>query len=274
MSSGKKISKKHTLNSEGSKRAWLSTSALKWWCITIVLLIGVVAYVAYRSFVNSYFLMLMAKYGAVEYPLGEVRGIDVSRYQEEIDWDSLKVTKIQGAPVSFVFVKATEGGDLVDKYFEYNFYCARMNNIIRGAYHFYSTMSDAREQANLFCRTVQLREGDLPPVLDVEVIGGLTKECLQKELAVWLDIVEDYYGVTPIIYTSHSFYKENLDTPLFESYPRWIAHYYIDSLSFDGDWHFWQHTDYGKVNGIEGYVDVNLFNGTYAELQDMTIKPE
>ena len=95
---------------------------------------------------------------------------------------------------------------------------------------------------------------------------------MQSELIVWLEIVEKYYGVKPIIYSSHSFVKEKLDNPVFATYPMWIAHYYIDSLNYDGRWHFWQHTDYGRINGIEGYVDINLFNGTYEELDCMTLQ--
>lgn len=245
----------------------------------VYILVGVVAilltiFIYYLfPFIRTYTLMLNAKYGNVEYPSGEVRGIDVSRYQGEIDWDSLRISDLQGVPVSFVFIKATEGKDIVDRFFKYNFYKSRMNGILRGAYHFYSTLSSAKEQALFFCRTVQLEEGDLPPVLDVETIGDLTKEQLQNELIIWLNIVEDYYKIRPIIYSSHSFYKEKLNNPVFDTYPRWIAHYYIDSLHYDGDWHFWQHTDYGKVKGINNYVDVNLFNGTYKELVDMSIHP-
>ena len=245
----------------------------------VYILVGVVAILLTISiyylypFIRTYTLMLNAKYGNVEYPSGEIRGIDVSRYQEEIDWDSLRTSDLQGVPVSFVFIKATEGKDIVDRYFKYNFYKSRMNGIVRGAYHFYSTLSSAKEQAHFFCRTVQLEEGDLPPVLDVETIGNLTKDQLQSELITWLNIVEDYYKIKPIIYSSHSFYKDKLNNPVFDSYPLWIAHYYIDSLRYNGDWRFWQHTDYGKVGGIDGFVDVNLFNGTYEELLDMTIKP-
>lgn len=239
--------------------------------IAIAALLAVAGY-CILPFLRAYALKLNAKYGNVEYPKGDVRGLDVSRYQKEIDWETLKTTDLQGSPISFVFIKATEGKDIVDKYFKYNFYKARMNGVLRGAYHFYSTLSSAKEQADFFCRTVQLEDGDLPPVLDVETIGNLTKKQLQNELIVWLNIVEDYYKVKPIIYSSHSFYKEKLDNSAFDSYPRWIAHYYIDSLRYDGDWHFWQHTDYGKVKGIDGYVDVNLFKGTYAELLDMTIQ--
>ena len=51
-----------------------------------------------------------------------------------------------------------------------------------------------------------------------------------------------------------------------------MAHYYVDSLVYNGEWAFWQHTDVGKVDGIKGYVDINLFNGKYQDLVDMTIK--
>lgn len=238
----------------------------------VIVAIAIIAANNFYPYAKVYYLKFKAKYGYVEFPKGEVRGIDVSRYQGEIDWERLRSADIQGAPVGFVFVKATEGKDLVDKYFKYNFFGARMNNIIRGAYHFYSTSSSAKEQAELFCRTVQLEEGDLPPVLDVEVVGQMTKEQLQNEIKVWLDIVEEYYGVAPIIYASRSYFKENLDNSIFDSYPHWVAHYYVDSLDRDVSWHFWQHTDCGKVIGVDGYVDVNLFNGTYDDLACMTLK--
>lgn len=118
----------------------------------------------------------------------------------------------------------------------------------------------------------QLDEGDLPPVLDVEEIGTYTPQQLQKEVKIWMDTVEKHYGVTPILYTGYKFRTSYLNTPEFERYPYWIAHYYVDSLEYKGKWHFWQHTDAGKVDGIKGYVDVNIFNGDYQDLMDMTIK--
>ncbi len=241
-------------------------------------LLGIVA-LAYGAFLfktllTPYTMRWKAIHGKVAYPKGDVRGIDVSRYQKDIDWEQLRNSNLQGSPVSFVFIKATEGKDYIDPYFNYNFFQARQSGIIRGAYHFFSTQSTAKAQAEFFCRTVQLEPGDLPPVLDVEEADDYSVQHLQCELLVWLDSVESYYDVKPIIYTSRSFKKKYLCSPRFDEYPLWIAHYYVDSLTYKGPWQFWQHTDVGRIEGIDHYVDVNLFNGTYDQLLQMTIEGE
>ena len=226
----------------------------------------------YKTFVGPYSFRWKALYGDVKYPKGLVRGLDISHYQGDIDWDKLRNAQIQNAPLSFIFIKATEGTDLWDDNFNRNFHEARKNDITRGAYHYYSPKSSAKKQAEFYCRMVQLDEGDLPPVLDVEEIGTYTPQQLQKEVKIWMDTVEKHYGVTPILYTGYKFRTSYLNTPEFERDPYWIAHYYVDSLEYKGKWHFWQHTDAGKVDGIKGYVDVNIFNGDYQDLMDMTIK--
>lgn len=243
---------------------WLSLSALA--------VIYVIFF--YRTFVGPYSFRWKALYGNVTYPAGTVRGIDISHYQENIDWDKLRNAQIQGSPVSFVFVKATEGTNILDENFNQNFFNAKKNDMIRGAYHFFSTSSSAKAQAKYYCKMVQLDENDLPPILDVEKINHLTPKQLQKEVLTWMNIVEKHYGTTPILYTYYKFRKDYLNSPEFDRYPYWIAHYYVDSLEYKGDWKFWQHTDAGKVDGIKGNVDINLFNGTYEDLLDMTIKPE
>ena len=236
----------------------------------MVVLIYVVFF--YRTFVSPYSFRWKALYGTVTYPEGKVRGIDVSHYQEEIDWKRLRRAQLQGTPVSFIFVKATEGTDIIDENFNQNFFNARKNNIVRGAYHFYSTKTPATKQARFFCKIVQLEDDDLPPVLDVEQIGDLTPQKLRTEVKTWLDQVERHYGVTPILYTSYKFRTSYLNTEDFDRYPYWIAHYYVDSLTYKGQWRFWQHTDAGKIDGIRGYVDVNVFNGSYDDLVKMTLR--
>ena len=107
----------------------------------------------------------------------------------------------------FVFMKATEGGDHGDTTFSANFANARNHGFIRGAYHFYIPSTDALKQADFFIRTVKLDTGDLPPVLDVEMTGRKNKTELQQGIKRWLDRVEAYYGVKPILcllYTSPS----------------------------------------------------------------------
>ena len=247
-------------------------SFILWSSIALLVVIYIIFF--YKTFVGPYSFRWKALYGDTKYPQGLVRGIDISHYQGNIDWDKLRNAQIQGVPVSFVFVKATEGSDLWDENFNQNFHNARKNDIIRGAYHYFSTKTSAKKQAQFYCKMVQLDEKDLPPVLDVEEIGSYAKSQLQAEVKQWMDIVEKHYGVIPILYTGYKFRTSYLNTPDFERYPYWIAHYYVDSLEYKGPWVFWQHTDAGKVDGIKGYVDINIFNGDYQDLVDMTIKEQ
>lgn len=247
-------------------------SYLLWLCVGVIAVIYVIFF--YKSFVSPYSFRWKALYGNVTYPQGKVRGIDISHYQEDIKWDKLRNASIQGSPVSFVFIKATEGTSILDENFNQNFFNAKKNDIVRGAYHFFSTTSPAKDQAKYFCKMVQLDEKDLPPVLDVETIGDYTPAKLQSEVKKWMGQVEKHYGVKPILYTSYKFKTSYLNTPDFDQYPYWIAHYYVDSLEYKGDWKFWQHTDAGRVDGVKGYVDINVFNGDIQDLMDMTIKSE
>ena len=247
------------------------------WVLVGCLCVVFVAYAVflYRSFVGPYSFRWKALYGDVEYPEGSVRGIDISHYQEDIDWEMLRNADLQGSAVQFVFIKATEGSDQFDKNFNRNFFEAKRNGLVRGAYHFFSSQTPSKNQAEFFCRMVQLEPGDLPPVLDVEVnVGGSTgysRAQLRKDVLKWLRIVEQHYGVKPIIYASYKFKTQYLDGKEFADYPFWIAHYYVDKLQYEGDWAFWQHTDVGKVHGIGGNVDVDLFNGEYEDLLDLCI---
>ena len=213
-----------------------------------------------------------AQHSEINYPEGySVRGIDISRYQGVINWDEVKTDRIGGENIQFVFIKATEGVSVFDPHFNDNFYQAREKGILRGAYHYFSPSETGERQAQHFIRQVHLEEGDLPPVLDVEELGGLSSTTLRKEVIKWLEIVETHYGVKPIIYSGNNFKKKHLSTPEFRAYPFWIAHYYKDKLDYDGDWVFWQHTDLGDVKGIEGEVDLNIFNGSLNDLHALTI---
>lgn len=201
-----------------------------------------------------------------------VHGIDISHHQDNIDWVQLVSNRTTQFPIHFVFMKATEGGDHSDHTFSYNFDQARRYGFIRGAYHFFSPKTDPNKQADFFIRTVQLTSGDLPPVLDVETIGETSPRDLQTAVKVWLDRVEAHYGVKPILYTSYKFKNRYLSDSIFNTYPYWIAHYYVDSVEYKGAWRFWQHTDVGNVPGIKKEVDLNVFNGTLEELSGMTLQ--
>ena len=240
----------------------------------LAFIIVVYIFFFYKTFVGPYSFRWKALYGDVTYPKGLVRGIDISHYQGDINWEKLRNAQIQGAPVSFVFIKATEGTDLWDENFNLNFHNAKKNDIIRGAYHYFSPHTSGKEQAKFYCKMVQLDENDLPPVLDVEEKGSYSTPQLQREVLDWLNAVEKHYGTTPILYTGYKFKTSYLNSSRFDKYPYWIAHYYVDSLAYKGQWTFWQHTDAGEVDGIKGDVDINLFNGDYQDLINLTIKQE
>ena len=245
------------------------------WLLWLGGLLIIAAYIGlfYHFFVSPFSFRWRAIYGDPVYPDGyEIRGIDISHYQERVNWEKLRNASIGDSPVSFVFIKATEGEKLFDDNFNRNFANAKRNDIIRGAYHFFIPGISARKQAEFYLSIAQLEPGDLPPVLDIEKKGDLTPEQLRREAKTWLDIVEKEYGVKPILYTGYKFRTSYLNDSIFQDYPYWIAHYYVDRLRYKGPWAFWQHTDRGEVDGIKGDVDVNIFNGNLQELHDLTLK--
>ncbi len=247
-----------------------------WAIVTgVVLIVAGYVFFFYYFFVNPFSFRWQAIYGEANDPEGfEIRGIDISHYQDRIDWERLRNANVQRVPLRFVFVKATEGVSMIDENFSDNFYQARQNDLIRGAYHFFVPDADARKQARFFLKQVHLEEGDLPPVLDVEKVGRLSSEQLRKAVRTWLEIVEEHYGVKPILYTGASFKKKYLNDSIFNQYPYWIAHYYVEKPTYEGSWNFWQYTDFGKIDGIQGNVDCNIFNGSLQDLRKMTISAE
>ena len=235
---------------------------------------AVYIYFFYYIFVGPFGLRWRALYGDVSYPEGyEIHGIDISHHQGDIDWEKLRDEGlINKLPIRFVMIKATEGATRVDENFADNFFQAREHGFTRGAYHFYSVLSPAKQQAQHFIRNVKLENGDLPPVLDVEhKPKKQTDEQFKASIIEWLDIVERHYGVKPIIYTYYKFKMKYLSDPVFDQYPYWIAHYYVDEVEYKGPWKFWQHTDVGQLPGIKGNVDFNIYNGSFYELRKLTI---
>lgn len=201
-----------------------------------------------------------------------IHGIDVSRYQDIIAWEEVKKMNVDNIRLGFAFIKATEGVGNTDPQFHRNWKKTRSNDIIRGAYHFFIASKDGKMQAENFIRRVELEPGDFPPVLDVEQRNGVSKAQLQHEVKEWLETIENYYRVKPIIYTNVDFYNQNLGDA-FDQYPLWVAHYYqTQQPRIDREWLFWQHSDIGNVNGITSHVDFNVFNGDSLEFRSILIK--
>jgi len=214
-----------------------------------------------------------AIYGDPEYPDGyEIHGIDISHHQGNVNWGRLRNALIEQSPLRFVFMKSTEGDSHVDRNFRANFANAKEAGLIRGAYHFWSNKSSPRRQAYFYLAMTPLEPGDLPPVLDIETKPtDISTEEFQQNVLTWLHIIEDKFHVKPIIYTYYKFKDQYLSDSRFDDYPYWIAHYYVDKMEYPGKWLFWQHTDAGKLPGIKGYVDLNIFNGSYYNLTQLLI---
>lgn len=199
-------------------------------------------------------------------------GIDISKYQNEIEWDKLKVlTDARGRTtnsiaqakdirdISYAFIKATEGTTLKDKCFRRHWNNAGKAGIRRGAYHFFRSSKDARQQALHFIKTVgTLSEEDLPPVLDIETIHkGCSKKTLNDKALIWLKTIEQHYGRKPIVYSSASFIEDIICIEIKENYPIWVAHYQTRKPRCNR-WHIWQFAEDAIVYGIEGKVDLNV----------------
>lgn len=244
-----------------------------WW-IGGVAIVACYIYFFYYFFVSPFGFRFRALYGDISYPEGyEIHGIDISHHQGKIEWQELMDNGlIDNHPIRFIMIKATEGATKIDENFKDNFFQAREYGFTRGAYHFYSVHSPAKDQARFFIKNVRLENGDLPPVLDVEhKPKNQSDEDFKLSILEWLRLVEAHYGVKPIIYTYYKFKMKYLSDPVFDQYPYWIAHYYVEKVEYTGEWKFWQHTDVGKLPGIRGYVDFNIYNGSHYDLRKMTI---
>ncbi|MEP7238153.1 MAG: GH25 family lysozyme [Ferruginibacter sp.] len=201
-----------------------------------------------------------------------IHGIDVSRYQHNIDWNAVQAMQDKQVKIGFAFIKATEGLGRVDNGFRQNWFNARQVLMPRGAYHFFISSKSGKAQAENFIETVNLLKGDLPPVLDIESTNGASVEDIQQRAKDWLLMIEKHYKIKPIIYTNVDFYENFLDGK-FDDYPLWVAHYYVkDRPRITRKWTIWQHNEKGRVNGIDAFVDFNVFNGDSASFRKMLIK--
>lgn len=213
-----------------------------------------------------------------------IYGIDIARYQHEkgrkrfkIDWSDLRITSLGSIskqksagkvdyPVSFIYIKATEGTTVTNQYYGEDYMQAHRHGIHCGSYHFLSTTSSATEQAEHFLSVAKIAKNDFPPVLDIEpsprqivAMGGT--EALFKSVRTWLKIVEKRTGKRPILYISQMFVKKYLDDApdLKKNYQVWIARY--GEYRPDVRLLFWQLCPDGRVSGITPQVDINVFNG-------------
>lgn len=201
----------------------------------------------------------------------QLDGIDVSKHQGYINWNEIKTNP----KIKFVYIKATEGTDLVDSRYRENITNARKHGIKVGSYHFLSTSSAVTSQFQNFVRTAKRDEQDLIPVIDVEKIRPWSSQQLRDSLKVFADLLEDYYGCKPMIYTSEKFFTTNLGRA-FAEYPLFIAKYSTSQPSIGYKWIIWQFADNGvfksAVKANNGLVDMSRFNKD-CSINDILYKP-
>jgi len=197
----------------------------------------------------------------VHHTVNVQQGIDVSHYQGRIDWDEVATDKT----ISFVYVKATEGGNLVDEFYLRNLYGAKRVGIPVGCYHFFSPTVSPLVQLENFRSTVDPRQQDLIPIVDVEKRGKSSLVQFQKSLKAFLDGVERMFGVKPIIYTGVNFYAKYLEGH-FTQYKFMVARYAEEfpGLSEDVPIVLWQYSSTSYVDGIRGHVDRSVFLDKYS----------
>ncbi len=218
------------------------------------------------------------------YTSDRIYGIDISKYQHQkgrkkyaINWDRLRITHlgsiskktVSGAvnyPIRYIYVKSTEGKSLVNPYYKKDYKSAKLHGYKVGTYHFFTTITPATEQARHFLKHSYIQRGDFPPVLDVEPLPSQIKKMggagvLFSRVRTWLKEVERATGVKPILYVSQTFVNKYLPLApdLVRNYRVWIARY--GEYKPDIRLVYWQLCPDGRVAGIHGEVDINVFNG-------------
>ncbi len=193
-------------------------------------------------------------------------GIDVSHYQGSINWDEV----VNSTPISYVYLKATEGASLVDDTYQRNLTEARRVGLSVGSYHFYRPNVEWQRQFDNMTSVVRADDQDLVPIIDIEHRGSVSEDVFIADLKAFIEKVTAYYGKKPLLYTYHNFYNRYLQGQ-FSDYHFMIARYRSDSPTLDDgkDYIMWQYTSSGSIPGIRGHVDRSKIMGNFSLNQVM-----
>jgi lysozyme len=192
-------------------------------------------------------------------------GIDVSYYQGDITWP-----RVRRAGVQFAFIRVADGTTIVDTKFAANWSGAKQAGVLRGAYQFFRPEQDPIAQANVLVAELRKRgKGELPPVIDIEVTSNLPLATVVANARLWIEHVRSQLGVEPIVYTNYGMFRWGGGEPL-ARHLLWLAHYTEQCPSIPPPWNrwtFWQYTENGRVDGIDGPVDLDVFDGAPDDLR-------
>ncbi len=192
----------------------------------------------------------------------EVKGIDVSSHNGEIDFE-----KVRKAGMEFVFIKASEGETFRDAMFERNFDEARRAGLAVGAYHFFRYDKQGIEQAVNLYHALNGRIPELGVVIDLEDEGnpeGVDPDVIIRNVEEMIDYL-NLRGLTVTFYTNKDGYNQFLRNA-YAGHPLWICSFTQQPI--DAEWRFWQYSHTGRVDGIQGDVDLNVYKGSAKEWAD------
>lgn len=189
-----------------------------------------------------------------------IHGIDISHYQGEVFWETIG----DNTHMSYVYLKATEGGDRIDATFERNIQMAHEHGLKVGSYHFYRPRTDQMRQMINFQSQCLPHEQDLIPMIDIETTGGMSTDDFCDSLFYFLDLVEEAYHQKPLLYTGRNFYNKHLQGKV-DDYKIMIAMYTDEEpvLADEREITIWQYTGKGRIIGINGFVDKSRFMGNH-----------
>lgn len=190
--------------------------------------------------------------------MAEYRGIDVSNWQGNIDF-----TKVKEAGIEIVYIKATEGTDYVDPFLKSYYDGAKANGLKVGFYHYLTarTERETREQARYFVDTLGRMETDCIFAVDLGNKKGLNNDSFSELARIFIQELKSLTDIDCMIYASTSTAKYDLARFLSE-YPLWVAEYGVSEPRPNGKWlkwAGWQYSNTGRIAGIEGNVDLDIF---------------
>ena len=184
-------------------------------------------------------------------------GIDISSHNGDIDF-----YKVKNDDFSFVIIKASEGEDVLDSLFTTNYNRAKANGLKVGAYHYFRKNTDGINQAKNFVEAVGWRKLDLPLVIDVEdeINDKVSDDITMKNLNFMIDNLQSR-GFKVMIYTNGNGYKKYVKDRPFVNVNLWLCSFKKPDDIAHIPHQLQQYSHHGRVNGINGDVDLDVFNG-------------
>lgn len=242
-------------------------SGSRFYVVTLVVLVILLAnaYVLHKYYRNNSIGSSPMPVVAPGSQNGKVLGIDISHHNGRIDWE-----KVKASGVTFAYIKVSEGTTHLNRRFTNNYNQAKAAGLKCGMYHFFSYNKSGKEQAQYFLNNLCFEYGDLPPAVDIEYVKSSyrrTDERIihqrRREIASFDSVIYDAIGIHPVIYTNKECYRDLIGKTPSDSSDLWICDIVHETPSTPRPWTIWQYKHDGKVRGIKGNVDLNVFNGNY-----------